>query len=125
MKPQRTRQSLTIDDFFPNEESQKLQQRAANFLMRFLVDTFADLAHLHKFLPEIVPIHPVLKSEVVPMKVLSKDEKLKSETIDILLQLMSDANLDGTQLEVHVQLTTVLLSHNVMQITCNAYHAIV
>lgn len=53
------------------------------------------------FVPEIEPIHPAQKSEVVPMKVLFKDEKLKSETIDILSQLMSDANLDGTQLEVH------------------------
>lgn len=101
-QPQRSRQSLTIDDFFPDkEESQKLQQRATHFLMGFLVDTFADLAHLQMFVPEIEPIHPAQKSEVVPMKVLFKDEKLKSETIDILSQLMSDANLDGTQLEVH------------------------
>lgn len=34
------------------------------------------------------------------MKVLFKDENLKSETIDILSQLMSDANLNSTQLEV-------------------------
>ena len=34
------------------------------------------------------------------MKVLFKDQMLKSETIHILSQLMSDANLDGTQLEV-------------------------
>lgn len=30
------------------------------------------------------------------MKVLFEDEKLKSDTIDILLQLIADANLDGT-----------------------------
>lgn len=100
-KPQRTRQSLTIDDFFPSkEESQKLEKRATHYLMEFLVDTFADLAHLRKFIPPIEPIHPVQKSEVIPMKVLFKDEKLKSETIDILSQLMLDANVDGTQIEV-------------------------
>lgn len=99
--PQRSRQSITVDDFFPSkDQSQKLEQRATQYLMEFLVDTFADLADLRKFVPQIEPIHPVQKSEVVPMKVLFKDEKLKSETIDILSKLMSDANLDETQFEV-------------------------
>ena len=66
--------SLTIDDFFPDKESQKLQQRATHFLMGFLVDTIADLAHLQKFVSEIEPIHPAQKSQVVPMEVLFKDK---------------------------------------------------
>ena len=40
--------------------------------------------------------HPPQKSEVVPMKILFKDEKLKSDTIEILTQLIKDGNLDGT-----------------------------
>ena len=100
-QPQRGRQSLTIDDFFPRkDESQQLEERATHYLMEFLVDTFADLAHLRKFIPQTQPIHPVQKSKVVPMKVLFKDEKLKSETIDILSQLMLDADLNGTQIQV-------------------------
>lgn len=48
-----------------------------------------------EFVPADEHIHPVQKSEVVPMKLLLKDEKYKSETIDILTQLYSDANLSG------------------------------
>ena len=60
---QRGRQSLTIDDFFPRkDESQQLEERATHYLMEFLVDTFADLAHLRKFIPQTQPIHPVQKS---------------------------------------------------------------
>lgn len=46
---------------FFQTRSQKLQQRATHFLMGYLVDTFADLAHLQMFVPEIEPIHPVQK----------------------------------------------------------------
>ena len=81
-QPQRSRHSLTIDDYFPTkEESLKLEQRANQYLMEFLVNNFTDLAHLRKFVPQIEPLQPIEKSEVVPMKVLFKDEKLKSETI--------------------------------------------
>ena len=97
-QPQRSRQSLTIiiDDYFPTkDESQQLEQRATQYLMEFLVNNFADLTNLCKFLLQVEPIHSTEKSEVVPMKVLFKDEKLKNETIDILSKLMLDANLDG------------------------------
>ena len=48
---------------------------------------------MKKFVPDASPIHPVQKSEIVPMKLLFKDEKYKSETIDILTQFYSDADL--------------------------------
>ena len=35
------------------------------------------------------------------MKILYKEEKYKSQTIDILTQLMSDANLSGKH-QVHI-----------------------
>ena len=103
-KPQRSHQSLTIDDFLPSsEDAMKLQQNAAQYLMSFLVENFTDLADLQSYVPPMEPIHPPEKSEVVPMKILFKDEKLKSDTIDILTQLMMDANLDGTpQVHIHV-----------------------
>ena len=72
-------------------------------MMGFLVETFSNLKHLGEFVPEPESIHPVTKSEVVPMKILYKDEKYKSQTIDILMQLMSDANLSGKhQVHVHI-----------------------
>ena len=45
--PQRSRQSLTIDDFLPSsEDAMKLQQSAVQYLKSFLVENFTDLADL-------------------------------------------------------------------------------
>ena len=87
---QRSHQSLTVDDFLPSkDDAQQLQQRATHYLMEFLVEYFSDLAHLQKFVPPSQPLHPPMKSEVVPMKILFKDEKLKSDRIDIFSQLLT------------------------------------
>ena len=64
-------------------------------MMGFLVKTFACFKDLAEFVPKPKTAHPAMKSEIVPMKILFKDEKYKSETIDILSHLMSDANLSG------------------------------
>ena len=64
-------------------------------LRHFLVTTFSSLQDLEKLIPTVEPVHPVQKTNVVPMKLLLKDEKYKSETIDILSQLYNDANLSG------------------------------
>ncbi len=68
------------------------------YVMTFLVENFSALKDLKKLIPAPEPIHPVLPSEVVPMKILFKDEKYKSETIDILCQLRKDAGLSGDEL---------------------------
>ena len=107
-QPQRSRQSLTVDDFFPSKDD--AQERAIHYIMGFLVENISDLA-------EFVPLlHPPQKSEVVPMKILFKDEKLKTDTIDILSQLMGDANLDGSaQVQsymcIHMYTICTCLSH--------------
>ena len=96
--PQRTRSSLTIDDFLPSESDLSiLIDRAVQYMMTFLVESFSSLKHLHNLLPTQEPLHPVLPSEVVPMKILFRDEKYKSETIEILSQLLADARLSGDQ----------------------------
>ena len=102
-KPQRPRTSLTVEDFLPSEaDATVLNQRAVHYIMGFLVETFSSLKHLAEFVHQPESIHPVTKSEVVPMKILYKDEKYKSQTIDILMQLMSDANLSGKhQVQAH------------------------
>ena len=95
-QPQRSQQSLTINDFLPNEEdAEKLRKRAIRYLMEILVSEFKSLSPLQPLLPQQELLHPVQKSEVVPMKVLFKDEKYKDETLDILTQLMKDAKLTG------------------------------
>ena len=94
--PQRSRQSLSSDDFLPSrEDAVVLQRRATCFIQDFLTSHFQSLADLKQFVPPCTSPHPIKKSEVVPMKVFFKDEKYKLETIGILMQLMSDANLSG------------------------------
>ena len=95
-RPQRSRQSLTISDFLPSEDdAEQLRKRAHHYIMEFLVTEFSSLSDLKRFLPARDVLHPVQKAVVAPMKVLFKDEKYKSETIDILTQLMVDAQLSG------------------------------
>ena len=94
--PQRCRQSLGVSEILPSDDdAAQLQERAVKYMMNFLVREFRDLARLKEYVPKEVPLHPVEKSEVVPMKVLFKDEKYTSETIDILTQLKEDADLTG------------------------------
>ena len=94
--PQKSRQSLSVSDILPSEDdATQLQMLAKQYMMKFIVKEFKDLAGLKKYLPPKVPLHPVEKSDVVPMKVLFKDEKYTKETIDILTQLMVDAALTG------------------------------
>ena len=65
-----------------------------------------------KTLPERQPLHPVVKTEAVPQKVLLKDEKYIHETVDILAQLIDDANLHGDP-QVKINYVQVkLLMHN-------------
>lgn len=116
-RPQQSRQSLTISNFLPSEDdAQQLKKRAILYMMEFLATEFKSLADLKQFIPSQQSLHPVQKSVVVPMKVLFKDEKYKSETIDILTQLMTDAQLTGdpqvppsTYTQLH---TLVWLLHN-------------
>lgn len=99
--PQKSRQSLTISDILPDEDdAAQLHLQATHYMMNFLVKEFKDLAGLKKYVPPRDLLHPVKKSEVVPMKVLFKDEKYTSETIDILSQFMNDASLNGDS-QVH------------------------
>ena len=102
-QPQRSRISLSVNDFLPSEsDGIILQERATAYMMEFLVTQFSSLEGLKKLLPPKQQIHPVKKSHVVPMKLLFKDEKQKSETIDILSQLLNDGNLKGTnQVRIH------------------------
>ena len=95
---QRSRDSITIEDISPSEnDARVLKERAMRYIMDFLVTTFPSLSDLAEFVPAVEPLHPVKKSEVIQMKLLLKDDKYKSETIDILTQLYCDAGLSGDQ----------------------------
>lgn len=95
-KPQKNRQSLTMDDFLPDEEDAiTFKERATDYTKRFLVNEFSSLQSLKRILPAVQSLHEVVKTEAVPQKVLFKDEKYIHETIGILSQLIDDANLQG------------------------------
>ena len=97
MHPQRSRESLNLSDFLPDEhDTAELKTRAIQYIMRFLVQEFSELHVLGQFVPEQQPLHPTVKTKVVPTKVLFKDEKYINETIDILTQLVEDGNLQGS-----------------------------
>ena len=64
--------------------------------LEILVAEFTLLGHLQQKVPKRKSPHDTQKSVVVPMKMLFKDEKSKSETIDILSELCKDAVLTGT-----------------------------
>ena len=94
--PQRDPSTLTITDILPNEgDGQKLKKRAVQYVMQFLVTEFSCLNHLESFLQNKESPHCVNKSNVVPIKMLFKDEKYQAETVDILSRLVVDAQLSG------------------------------
>ena len=94
--PQKSHHSLTVEDYLPNaSESQQLEEHATCYMMGFLVETFTCLQDLQPFVPAMESLHQPQKSQVIPMKLLFRDEKYKSETIQILSQLLRDANLSG------------------------------
>ena len=82
---QRSLDSHTINDFMLSEyEAEGFKQRAILYTAQYIVKEFKSLSDLQKFIPPQSQIHPVVKMEFVPMKVLFKDEKYTSETINIL-----------------------------------------
>ena len=94
--PQKSRSQLSEDDVLPNEEDGRhLHQRMLDFMMRFLVNEFPSLSDLRQFLPTKQQPQ-AQRSEVLPMKLLFRDEKYIDENIQILLQLYEDAKLKGT-----------------------------
>ena len=99
-RPQRPRSSLTCSDILPDDDdATELLKRA---VMEFLVSEFNSLKDLKPYVPPRQSPHPVRRTIVAPMEILFKDEKHKSETIDILTELMKDAALTGQpQVNIH------------------------
>ena len=89
--PQRSCDSTTIEDISPSELDVRVL-KAIRYIMEFLVTVFPNLSDQRSLFQ---PLHPVKKYEVVPMVLLLKDEKYKSETIEIITQLYCDAGLSG------------------------------
>ena len=53
MHPQRSKESLNLSDFLPDEhDAAELKTRAIQYIMRFLVQEFSELHVLGQFVPE-------------------------------------------------------------------------
>ena len=104
LKPQRSRSTLTGNNFLPSAEGGlKLKEFAVSYMMEILANEFSVLSDLKQFIPTRTSPHPSTVSEIVPMQILFRDEKYKSENIEILSQLIKDANLQGDkQVQVYV-----------------------
>ena len=92
--PQGSRSNLTAADILPGiEEAKILLERALAFIQQFLVSEFTDLLELQSVAPDMHPSGPVRKTDVVPMRILFRDEKYVAENVAILLDIAKDANL--------------------------------
>ena len=93
--PQRDPASLTISDLPSAADGQELNKRAVQHIMSFLVEEFSSISYLAALIPPEESPHKTCKSTIVPMRMLFKDEKYKSETTEILDRLVVDAQLSG------------------------------
>ena len=84
-KLQRSRNDLTIDDLISNEDDgRELHSRAVAYVKKILETSFKSLSGLQSLVPNPRCPHPPSKSEVVPMKILAKDEKYQQTYLEIL-----------------------------------------
>ena len=94
-EPQRSRSSLTCEDFLPSAaDGMELKNKAVMYTMEMLTTEFPSFHHLKKVVPQRMSPHirHSERSEVVPMKILFHDEKYISE---ILTNLLNTASLNG------------------------------
>ena len=95
--PQGSRTHLTAADILPDvDDTSVLRKRALLYLQHFIVTEFSALSELHQVLPALHPCGGVTKTNVVPMKILFRDEKYAAENVEILHDLVKNAALIGT-----------------------------
>ena len=127
--PQGSRSQLTAADILPGiDDASVLQKRVLVFLQQFLVSEFDDLHDLQPFAPPAHHMAPVQKTEVVPMRILFKDEKYVAENIAILGDLVKDACLTGTGqvsqatiVTINIHYTWIYMSTQSTQYDCSTY----
>ena len=71
-------------------DAAEIHKQAVRYIMQYMVSAFANFSHLKQFVTDEVP---VVKTEIVLMKVLFRDEKYVSGTIEILTDIAKDALL--------------------------------
>ena len=109
-KPQRSMDSLTVADFMLSKsDAEEMSTRATRYMMGSLVANFSTFSDLKEFVPDETPLHPVVKTEVIPMKILFRDEKYISEN-DRDTKLLENAKLCGDpQVNTILKTTSVVI----------------
>ena len=94
--PQGSRSQLTVAGILSDaDDSMVLTKQALVFLQHFITSQFDDVHDLQPFLPGTHTPESVEKTEVVPMRLVFRDEKYVTENVAILRDLARDANLTG------------------------------
>ena len=95
-KPQRSRKGVQLQDVLPSEaDGEEFHWRAVHFVMQLLVTEFDSLSDLKRHVHPEEPLFPATKTNVVPMRLLFRDENYTSENVEILKETAKDANLHG------------------------------
>ena len=96
LAPQKPRNSLTLDDLLPSAaDGRELFRRASKYVASSLVQQFNSFKALQKLLPRPTTPGTTQKTTIVPLKMLERDEKYTSETIQILQDYRKECVLKG------------------------------
>ena len=94
-QPQK-KSELAVHDVVPSESDGLMMfNRAVDYVMRFMASHFKALSKFATQVPQLKSPHVVSQSIVAPMKILHKDEKYTEANVEILEQIMSNAQLKG------------------------------
>ena len=111
-KPQRSRKELHLQDVLPSEaDGEEFHRRAVHFVMQLLVTEFDSLSDLKRHIPPEEPLFPATKTNVVPMRLLFRDEKYTSENVEILKEMAKDANLHGNPQVINTQSALIRIKY--------------
>ena len=121
-KPQRSRKELHLQDVLPSEaDGEEFHRRAVHFVMQLLVTEFDSLSDLKRHIPPEEPLFPATKTNVVPMRLLFRDEKYTSENVEILKEMAKDANLHGNPQVINTH-TSALIRMKYLYLYNIKYH---
>lgn len=72
----RAKESHLTDFLMSEADAAEIHKRAVRYMMQYMVSAFATFSDLKQFVTDEVPSHPVVKTEIVPMKVFFQDESM-------------------------------------------------
>ena len=82
--------------------------------MQLLVTEFDSLSNLSRYVPPEKPLFPDTKTNVVPMRLLFRDEKYTSESVEILKKTAKGAGVQGSPHVLDTDTSTLIrIEHRV------------